>query len=324
MTVSRRQFLHLAAGSFGPAAMTSSRAFADTYPSRPARFIVGFPASNASDIVARLAAQKLSERLGQSFIVENRPGAGGNIGVEAVVNAPPDGYTLLLASPSTAINATLYGHLNFSFLRDTTPIAGIASAPYVLVVTPSFAPKSVPEIIAYAKANPGKINMASAGNGSLSHLCGALFMSMIGVAMVHVPYRGSYLPDLLSGQVQLVFAPISQTIDYIRGGKLRPLAVTLSKRQAALPDIPTVAEFVPGYDAGGWYGISGPKAMSSDIVGTLNTAVTAALGEADMRTRLDGLGAVPMPMTAAQFGAFVANETDKWGKIIRAAQIKPE
>jgi tripartite-type tricarboxylate transporter receptor subunit TctC len=320
---SRRRFVQLAASASALSSIARP-ARADSYPTRPVRMVVGFPASNASDIVARLAGQKLSERLGQSFIVENRPGAGGNIGVEFVVNAAPDGYTLLAASTSAAINATLYGRLNFNFLRDIAPVAGVARAPYVLVVTPTFPATTVAEFIAYAKANPGKINMASAGNGSLSHLCGELFKTMAGIDMVHVPYRTSFLPDLFAGQIQVVFSPISQSIEYVRSGKLRALAVTSATRQPSLPDIPAVAEFVPGYEASGWYGIGAPKNTPADIVESLNTAMNSALAEADMKSRLNELGAVPMPTTPAEFASFLAADTEKWGKVIRAANIKPE
>jgi tripartite-type tricarboxylate transporter receptor subunit TctC len=318
---SRRRFVQLAAGALSSIATTAR---ADAYPTRPVRMVVGFPASNASDIVARLAGQKLSERLGQSFVVENRPGAGGNIGVEFVVNAAPDGYTLLAASTSAAINATLYDHLNFNFLRDIAPVAGVARAPYLLVVTPTFPAKTVAEFIAYAKANPGKINMASAGNGSLSHLCGELFKTMAGIDMVHVPYRTSFLPDLFAGQIQVVFSPISQSLAYVRDGKLCALAVTSAARQPSLPDIPAVAEFVPGYEASGWYGLGAPKATPVDIVTSLNAAMHSALAETDMKARLDELGAVPMPTTPAEFGAFLAADTEKWAKVIRTADIKPE
>jgi tripartite-type tricarboxylate transporter receptor subunit TctC len=323
MRLPRRRFLHLAAGAAAlPAA--SRLAWAQTYPSRPVRIVVGFPASNASDIVARLAGQTLSERLGQQFIVDNRPGAGGNIGTEVVVKAPADGYTLLSISPSAATNATLYDNLSFNFIRDIAPVAGIGRAPYVLVVNPSLPAKSVPELIAYAKANPGKINMASAGIGSLSHMCGELFKAMAGVDMVHVPYRGSFLPDLLGGQVQAVFSPISQSIEQIRTGKLRALAVTTATRQAELPDIPTVAEFVPGYEASGWYGIGAPRSTPIEIIDRLNKEIDAALADPEIKARLAAIGAVAMPMTPAEFGKFVADETEKWGKVIRAANIKPE
>jgi tripartite-type tricarboxylate transporter receptor subunit TctC len=323
MKISRRRLVYLAASATVlPAASPIARA--DTYPTRPVRMIVGFPASNASDIVARLAAQKLGERLGQPFVVENRPGAGGNIGVEAVVTAAPDGYMLLAASTSAAINATLYDHLSFNFLRDIAPVAGIARAPYVLVLNPSFPANSIVEFIAYAKANPSKINMASAGNGSLSHLCGELFKTMAGIDMVHVPYRSSFLPDLFAGQVQVVFSPISQSIEYIRSGKLRALAVTAATRQASLPDVPAAAEFVPGYEASGWYGIGAPKSTAAEIIDKLNSTANAALADPDMKARLNDLGAVPMPTTPAEFGTFLAADTEKWAKVIRAADIKPE
>jgi tripartite-type tricarboxylate transporter receptor subunit TctC len=315
--------LHLAVGAVALSA-GSRIARAQTYPSRPVRVIVGFPASNASDTVARLTAQRLSERLGQAFVIENRPGAGGNIGAETAVNALPDGYTLLLISPSAAANATLYDNLSFNFIRDIAAVAGVASAPYVLVVNSSFPAKTVPELIAYAKANPGQVNMASAGNGSLSHMCGELFMTMAGVTMVHVPYRGSFMPDLLAGQVPVVFSPISLAVDYVRTGKLRGLAVTTATRHPALPDIPPVAEFLPGYEASGWYGIGAPKSTSVEIIDSLNKQITAALAEPEMKTRLGDIGAVPMPMSPTAFGSFVAAETEKWGKVIRAANIKPD
>jgi tripartite-type tricarboxylate transporter receptor subunit TctC len=323
MKFSRRRFLTLAASAVALPAVTRA-AWADAYPARPVRMVVGFPASNASDIVARLAGQKLSERLGQAFVVENRPGAGGNIGVEFVANATPDGYTLLAGSTSATINATLYEHLNFNFLRDIAPVAGVARAPYLLVLTPSFPAQTVPEFIAYAKANPGKINMASAGIGSLSHLCGELFMTLAGIEMVHVPYRTSFLPDLFAGQIQVVFSPISQAIESVRGGKLRALAVTAATRQPSLPDLPALGEFVPGYEASGWYGLGAPKNTPAEIVTSLNSAITAALAEPEMKTRLADLGAVPMPSTPAEFGSFLAADTEKWAKVIRSANIKPE
>jgi tripartite-type tricarboxylate transporter receptor subunit TctC len=321
----RREFLHLAAGAAALPATTAIRtraALAETYPTRPVRMVVGFPAGNASDIVGRLGAQALSERLGQQFIIDNRPGAGGNIGTEVVVRASADGYTLLLASPSTTTNATLYNNLTFNFLRDIAPAAGIARAPYVMALTPSLPAKTVPEFIAYAKANPGKINMASSGNGSLSHMCGALFMSMTGVNMVHVPYRTSFLPDLLAGQVQAVFAPVSQVISYIRDDKLRPLAITTDARQEALPDIPAMGEFVPGYEASGWYGIGAPTGTSADIIDTIQREMSKALTDPAMKAHLADVGAVPMPMTPADFGKFLTAETEKWGKLIRADNIK--
>jgi tripartite-type tricarboxylate transporter receptor subunit TctC len=321
MKLARRSFLHLATGAAALPAF-ARLAGAQAYPSRPARIVVGFPASNASDVVARLAGQALSERLGQQFVIENRPGAGGNIGTEVVVNAPPDGYTLLSISPSTTINATLYDNLNFNFIRDIAPVAGVALAPYVMVLDPSLPAKTVPEFIAYAKANPGKINMASAGNGSLSHMCGELFKAMAGVNMVHVPYRGSFLPDLLGGQVQVVFSPISQSIGYIRAGQLRALAITTATRQAVLPDIPPMGDFVPGYEASGWYGIGAPRNTSVEITDRLSKEINAALRDPKITAQLADIGAVPMPMTPAEFGKFLAAETEKWGKVIYAANIK--
>ncbi len=286
------------------------------------RIVVAFPAGNATDIVARLVAQRLSEQLGQSFVVENRPGAEGNIGTEVVVRAPADGYTLLLIAPSAATNTTLYGSLNFNFIRDIAPAAGIARAPYVMALSPSVPAKTVPEFIAYARANPGKINMA--GNGSLSRMCGELFMMMAGVTMVHVPYRTSFLPDLLGGQVQVAFGPISQLIAYIRTEKLRALAVTTATRSPALPDIPAMAEFVPGYEASGWYGIGAPKSTPAKIIDKLNDAVDAALAEPRVKAQLADMGAVPMAMPPTELEKFIATETEKWGKVIRAANIKPE
>ncbi len=321
MTFPRRQFLHLAAGA-AALPMVSRIARAQTYPTRPVRVIVGFPASNASDLVARLAGQALSERLGQQFVIENRPGAGGNIGTEVVVNAQPDGYTLLSISPSATINATLYDNLSFNFIRDIAPVAGVALAPYVMVLNPSLPANTVPEFIAYARANPGKINMASAGIGSLSHMCGELFKGMAGVDMVHVPYRGSFLPDLLGGQVQVVFGPISQSIAYIRAGKLRALAITTAKRQAELPDIPPMGDFVAGYEASGWYGIGAPRNIPVETTDRLSKAINTALGDAKTTAQLADIGAVPMPMPPAEFGKFLAAETEKWGKVIRAANIK--
>jgi tripartite-type tricarboxylate transporter receptor subunit TctC len=319
----RRQFLHLAAGTCALPALPRV-AQAQTYPTQPVRLIVGFPAGNASDILARLIAQTLSERLGQQFVVENRPGAGGNVGTEIVARALPDGYTLLLVLSSNAYSATLYDNLNFNFIRDIAPVASIVDAPYAMVVNPSVPAKTVPEFIAYAKANPGKLNMASAGIGGATHVFGELFMMMAGVNLLHVPYRGNFMPDLLGGQVHVVFAPITHLIEYIRTGKLRALAVTSATRSAALPDIPTVGEFVPGYAASGWYGIGAPKNTPTDIIDRLNKEINAALADPKIKARLADLGAVPMSMTPAEFGKFIAGETDKWSKVIRAANIKPE
>ncbi len=321
----RRQFLHLAAGAAALPAV-SRFAWAQAYPARPVRIIVGFAAGGATDIFARMSGQWLSERLGQSFVIENRPGAGSNIAAEAVVRASPDGYTLLMVSSANAINAALYDKLNFNLVQDIAPIAGINRATYVMAVNPSFPAKTVPEFIAYAKANQGKINMASAGNGSTPHLAGELFKIMAGVNLIHVPYRGggTALPDLLAGQVQVYFANMASSIEHIRAGKLRALAVTTAARSEALPEVPTVSEFVPGYEASGWFGIAAPKSTSSEIVDKLNKQINEGLADPKMKARLADLGGVPMPMTPAEFGKFIVDETEKWGKVIRAANIKAD
>jgi tripartite-type tricarboxylate transporter receptor subunit TctC len=324
MEFTRRRCLELIAGAASALPALPRIALALDYPTRPVRFIVGFPAGNASDILARLMAQRLSERLGQSFVVENRPGAGSNVGTEVVVKAPPDGYTLLLVSSASALNATLYDSLNFNFVRDIAPVASIVDAPYVMVVNPSVPAKTLPEFIAYAKANPGKLNMASTGVGTSTHVFGELFMMMAGVNLLHVPYRGNVMPDLLSGRVQVFFAPITHPIEYIRAGKLRALAVTSLTRSAALPDVPVVADVVPGYDASGWYGIGAPKNTPAEIIGRLNNEINTALADPSLKAQLLDLGAVPAPMTSTEFGTFVANETEKWGKVIRSANIRPE
>jgi tripartite-type tricarboxylate transporter receptor subunit TctC len=322
MKLPRRQFLHLAAGAVALPAV-SRVACAQTYPARPVRVIVGFPAGNASDIIARLMAQTLSERLGQQFFVENRSGAGGSIGTEVVVRAPRDGYTLLMSVvTSNAINATYYANLNYDFIRDIAPIASLGGGSYVMVVNPSIAAKTLPDFIAYAKTNPGRINMASAGNGTPTHVFGELFKAMAGVDLLHIPYNGSFLPDLLGGQVHVVFGPIAQFVELIQAVKLRALAVTAATRQATLPDIPTVAEFVPGYEATVRYGVCTPKNTPAEIVDKLNKEINAALADPKIKARLADIGAVPMPMTPAEFGHFIADETEKWGKVIRMAQIK--
>lgn len=324
MKFPRRRFLYLGASAAAlPAALRVARA--QTYPTRPVRIILGFAAGNASDIIARLLAQSLSERLGQQFIVENRPGASSNIGTEAVVRAAPDGYTLLMeVMTSNAINATLYDNLNFNFIRDIAPVASIGVGSYVMVVNPSVPAKTVPEFIAYAKANPGKINYASTGSGGATHIFGELFKMMAGVDLLHVPYRGSFMPDLLGGQVQVVFGPISQLIEHIRTGKLRALAVTTAMRQPALPDIPTMAETVPGYEASVWYGVGAPKNTPAEIIEKLNTEIDAVLADAAMKARFAELACTPRPMTAAEFGKLIADETEKWGKVIRESNIKAE
>ena len=325
MKLPRRNFLHLAAGAAALPAV-SRVARAQAYPTRPVRIIVPFAPAGSADIVARLIGQWLSERLGQPFVIENRPGAGTNIGTEAVVRAPADGYTLLLVGSSSAINATLYDKLTFNFIRDIAPVASIIRQPNVMLVNPSVPAKTVPEFIAYAKADPGKINMASAGNGSSSHVFGELFKMMAGVNIVHVPYRGGApaLTDLLAGQVQATFVPVPASIEYVRAGKLRALAVTTTTRSDALPDIPTVGDFVRGYEASGFVGLGAPKNTPAEIIEKLNKEINAALADEKIKARLAEVGSVPMPMSPAEFEKIVVEETEKWGKVIRAANIKPE
>jgi len=300
--------------------------WAQAYPTRPVRWIVGAPPGGALDIVARLMGQWLSERLGQPFVIETRPGAGTNIGTEAVAKAPPDGYTLLLISTPSAINATLYEKLNFNFIRDIAPVATITRQPFVMVVNPSVPAKTVPEFIAYAKANPGQINMASAGNGTGPHVAGELFKMMAGVDMVHVPYRGSgpALTDLLGAQVQVLFSTMPSSIEHVRSGKLRALAVTTATRAEALPDIPTVADFVPGYEASGWYGVGVPKNTPAEIVDTLNKAINAGFAESKLKARLADLGGTVLAGSPSDFGKLIADETEKWAKVVKFAGLKPE
>jgi len=325
MKLPRRQFLHLAAGA---AAMpvVSRIARAQAYPSRPVRLIVPLAPGGATDIVARLMGQWLSERLGQPFVIENRPGGGTNIGTEAVVRAPADGYTLLMVGPSNAINATLYDKLNFNFIRDIAPVAGVISAPNVMVVNPSVPAKTVPEFITYAKANPGKINMSSGGIGTAQHVAGELFKMMTGVDMVHVPYRsgGPALTDLLGGQMQVMFPNTSSSVEYIRAGKLRALAVTTATRSEALPEIPTVAEFVPGYEASGWVGIGAPKNTPVEIIEKLNREINAGLADPKIKARLADIGTTPFAGSSADFGKFIAEETEKWGKVVTFSGAKAE
>ena len=324
MRLHRRQLLRLAAGAaVAPAVLGPARA--EAYPSRPVRIVVGFPAGGVGDILARLMGQWLSGRLGQPFVVENRPGAGGNIAAEAVVNAPADGNTLLFVGVNHAINATLYEKLNFNFIRDIAPVAGIVLVPNVMVVHPSLPAKTVPEFIAYAKANPGKINMASAGNGTSAHVTGELFKMTAGVDMVHVPYRGGApaITGLLGGQVQVYFGPMPKSIEYVRAGRLRLLAVTTAARLPSLPTIPTVAEFLPGFAASGWQGIGAPKNTPAEIVDKLNKEVNAELADSKVEARLADLGGTALPGSPADFGRLIAAETEKWGKVIRAANITP-
>jgi len=325
MKLIRRQFLQLAAAA--AALPASSRiTFAQTYPARPVHLVVPFAAGGGSDITARLIGQWLSERLGQPFIIENRPGGGSNIGTEAVVMARPDGHTLLLAGAFNAVNATLYDKLNFNFIRDIAPVAGIIVVPNVMVVNLSVPAKTVPELIAYAKANQGKLSMASAGIGAPGHLAGELFKLMAGVDLVHVPYRssGPALTDLLGGQVQITFPTAVASIEYIKAGRLRALAVTTAARSEALPDLPTVGEFVPGYEASNWYGIGAPKNTPTEIVDKLNMEINAALADPKLKARLADLGGTVLALSPVDFGKLIAEETEKWGKVIRAAGIRAE
>ncbi|MGB6539052.1 MAG: tripartite tricarboxylate transporter substrate binding protein [Xanthobacteraceae bacterium] len=323
MKVHRRQLLHLATGAAALLALPRF-AWADTYPARPVHIAVGFPPGTSSDITARLIAQWLSERLGQQFVVENRTGAGTNVATEFVVHASSDGYTLLWVTQTNAINATLYDTLNFNFGNDIQPVASILRVPAVVMVNPSVPAKTIPEFIAYAKANPGKVNMSSPGIGSINHVAGEMFNMMAGVDLVHVPYRSSQFPDLLGGQVQVTFNPLPASLDFIRSGRLRGLAVTSATRSEVLPDVPTVAEFLPGYEATAWFGIGAPKAASTEIVEKLNKAINAGLADPQFKARLVGLGGMPAPMSAAEFGSFIAAETKKWAKVVKFANIAPE
>jgi tripartite-type tricarboxylate transporter receptor subunit TctC len=323
--LARRTFLHLAAGAAG-LPILSRGALAQAYPTRPVRWLLTTTPGGPADILARLVGQWLSERLGQPFVVEYRPGAGGNIGVEAVVRAPPDGYTLLLAASGHAINATLYEKLNFNFVRDIAPVAGLIRGPFVMVVNPTFSAKTVPEFIAYAKAHPGTINFGSGGTGIASHLAGELFKVMTGVNMIHVPYRGQApaMTDLLGGQVQVMFDPVVSSLSHIQAGKLRPLAVTTSTRSDALPDIPTISGFVPGYEASIWLGAGAPRNTPTEIVDRLNREINAGLADPKIKARLAEQGGTVLPGSPADFGKLIAEDTEKWSKVIRAANIKPE
>jgi tripartite-type tricarboxylate transporter receptor subunit TctC len=326
MKLPRRKFLQLAAGAAALPAVARV-ACAQAYPSRPVRIVVSLAPGGTNDFVARLMGQWLSERLGQQFVIENRPGAGGNIGTEAVVRAPADGYTLLLVGAWSAFNATLYAKLNYNFIRDIAPVASIGRVPLVMVVNPSVPAKTVPEFIAIAKANPGKISMASAGNGSTPHVAGELFKMMAGIDMVHVPYRGNgpAITDLLGGQVQVLFAGAPESIEHIRAGRLRPLAVTDTTRLEALPDIPTVGEFVAGYEASAWLGLGAPKNTPADIVDKLNKEINAVLADPKIKARLtETLGGTVLAGSPRDFGQFIVDETEKWGKVIRALNIKAE
>lgn len=323
MRFPRRQFLRLAAGAAVVPAV-SNIARAQTYPARPIRLIVGYTPGGSADLTARLMGQWLSERLGQSFVIENRPGGGTNIATEAAVRAAPDGYTLLLVAPANAINATLYDKLNFNFLRDIEPVAGIIRFPNVVVVNPSLPIKSIPELIAYAKANPGKLNMASSGNGSTIHMSGELFKMLTGINMVHVPYRGGApaLTDLIAGQVHVMFDNIPTCAEHVKSGKLRGLAVTSTTRSEVLPDLPTVADFLPGYEASAWYGIGAPKNTPAEVIDRLNKEINAILADPAAKARFAEMGAFLLPGSAADFGKLLADETEKWGKVVKFSGAK--
>jgi tripartite-type tricarboxylate transporter receptor subunit TctC len=323
MTIHRRKFLTASAGAAVLPALPRA-AFAIDYPTRPVRVIVGFPAGIGPDISARLMSQWLSERLGQQFIVDDRPGASGNIATGDVAKAVPDGYTLLLAVSSNAINATFYKNLNFDFVKDIIPVGFIGFTPFVMTVTPSFPAKTVPEFIAYAKANPGKVNMASQGVGTSPHVTGELLIMMTGIDLVHVPYRGNVVPDLISGQVQVYFSPLPQVIEFVRDGRLRALAVTSATRTDALPDVPALAETVPGYEASAWYSICAPAGTPGEIVDKLNKEMNAGLADPALHAKLLAVGIEPKAMTQAEFAKFVGDEIQKWSKVITFADIKAE
>ena len=325
MKLARRRFLHLAAGATAlPAA--SRFAWAQAYPSRPVRLIIGYPPGGSADITARLTGQWLSERLGQPVVIESRPGAATNLATEAVVRASPDGYTLLLVAPANAINATLYDKLSFDFLRDIVPVAGIIRFPNVVVVNPSLPIKTIPELIAYAKANPGKLNMASSGNGSTIHMSGELFKMLTGINMVHVPYRGGApaLTDLIAGQVHVMFDNIPTSAEHIKAGRLRGLAVTSASRSQVLPDLPTVSDFLPGYEASAWYGLGVPKNTPDEVIDKINKGMNAVLADPKSQARFAELGASLLPGSPADFSRLVADETEKWGKVVRFSGAKPD
>jgi tripartite-type tricarboxylate transporter receptor subunit TctC len=325
MKLPRRNFLHLAS-SVAALPAVSRFARAQAYPTRPVRVVVGFPPGATADTIARMMGQWLADRLGQPFVIENRPGAGTNIAAELVVRAPADGYTLLMVTAANAINTTLYEKLSFDFIRDIVPVAGITREPLIMQVNPSLPVKTVPEFIAYAKANPGKINMASAGNGTGPHVAGELFKMMTGVDMIHVPYRGTApaLTDLLGGQVQVMFAPTSASIEYIRAGKLRALAIASAMRSQAFPHIPTLGDVVPGYEASVWVGLGAPKGTPAGIVDQLNETINAGLADPTIKARLADLGATAMTFSRSDFAKFIVEETDRWGKVVKFAGIKPE
>jgi len=321
MKLPRRQFLHWATAAAAFPSLTGVASALD-YPTRPVHIVVSFPPGGAPDIIARLVGQWLSERLGQQFFVDNRPGAAGNIGTEIVAKSPPDGYTLFMAVSTTAVNAALYTNLNFNFTRDITPVASIGGTPFVMAFNPSFPAKTIPEFIAFAKANPGKVNMASQGIGTTPHVCGEMFKMMTGVDFIHVPYRANLMPDLLAGQVHFYFSPMPQAIEYVRDGRLRALGVTTATRAEALPDIPGIGEFVPGYVAVGWLGICAPTGTPTVVVDKLNAEISAGVADPNLKARLIALGVEPIARTPAEFGKFIADEIEKWTKVIKFAGIQ--
>jgi tripartite-type tricarboxylate transporter receptor subunit TctC len=321
MTLGRRKFLSLTAAAAAQPVWPGF-ARADDYPSRPVHVIAGYPAGASPDIIVRLVSDALSQRLGQQFIVDNRPGAGSNIGTELAAHATPDGYTLLIAVSTNAINASVYSNLNFSFTKDFVPAARIGVTPFLIAANPSFPAKTIPELIAYAKANPGKINFASQGVGTGPHVAGELFKMMTGCDLVHVPYKGNYNSDLLGGQIPLALSPIAQVIEFIKDGRLRAIGVTTAARSDALPDVPAIGEFVPGYVAMGWYGIVAPAGTPKAIVEQLGAAIIAAVNDAQTKSRLIAIGVIPQPLTSSEFGKFIADETEKWAKVVKFAAIK--
>jgi tripartite-type tricarboxylate transporter receptor subunit TctC len=325
MTIPRRDFLRLAAGAAALPTL-SQVATAEDYPSKPVRILVGYAPGGTTDTIARMIGQRLADRLGQQFLVETRAGAGTNIATEALVRSPPDGYTLFISTSANAINATLYERLNFDFIRDTAPVAMIADAPLVMEVHPSVPVHTVPEFIAYARANPGKINMASAGTGSPVHVAGELFMMLTGTKLVHVPYRGSApaITDMLGGQMQVIFDTVPTSLEHIRAGKLRPLAVTTAKRLDALPDVPTVADFLPGFEAGAWQALSAPKGTPPDIINRLNREVNAVVADPKMKGQLEDLSLRVLSGTPSDFGKLIADDTEKWAKVVKFAGIKAD
>lgn len=324
MKHSRRQFFVLAGAAAAAASTVSNMSYAGTYPAKPVRILVGFPGGSSADIIARLVAQSLSERLGQPFIVENRPGASSNIATEMVVRAPADGYTLLLITSPNAVNATYYQNLSFDFIRDIAPVASIGRGPFVMVVNAAMPVTNFAEFVAYAKANPGKINMASSGNGTTTHVAGELLKMMVGINMIHVPYRGEppALTDLMAGQVQIMFVSLAPAIEHIKAGRLRALAVTTAQRSQALPEVPALAEFVPGFEASGWEGIGAPRGMPADIVDQLHREVTAVLADPALQARFLELGVTPLSLSTAEFTKLIADETAKWAKVIQRADIR--